>query len=273
MRHLRACLIAATLTSTLPSPALGGQDATATDVNLVTALDLSNSMMRHEEWLEFEGLADAVESDLFLDALAAGRHGRAGFAVVVWSSGRSPQVIVPWTLIETRGDANRIAERLRAARGAHDFDRRMGGAGTLAPRNRRTDISTAIDFAATLLRGAPYTAARDVINICGNGVDNVGAPPDDARDRALAAGIVVNGLVIGDRRGIADHYRAHVQGGPGSFVLKVQAPGAIVDAMLEKLLRDLIAGGRWLRERLRLVFFPQEKGRPKPPLLRQSAAR
>ena len=51
--------------------------------------------------------------------------------------------------------------------------------------------------------------------------------------------MVVNGLVIGARPGVADHYREHVQGGAGSFVLEVSDPKDLGAAMLEKFLRDL----------------------------------
>ena len=51
----------------------------------------------------------------------------------------------------------------------------------------------------------------------------------------------MNGLVIGARNGVADHFRASVQGGPGSFVDEVVEPADLVEAMLAKLLRDLIS--------------------------------
>ena len=47
--------------------------------------------------------------------------------------------------------------------------------------------------------------------------------------------------MIGDDDGLAGYFGAHVQGGAGSFVLEVREPAALVDAMVEKLLRDLIA--------------------------------
>ena len=69
------------------------------DANLITALDVSDSIMRHEEWIEFDGIARAVVHPDFLAAVLAGRHGRIGFAVYTWSSGGSYRVVVPWTVI------------------------------------------------------------------------------------------------------------------------------------------------------------------------------
>jgi hypothetical protein len=244
-----AALLAGIIVAAAPPPARTGEAPTATDANLVTALDVSDSIMRHEEWIEFAGMAHAIESDGFLDAVAAGSHGRIGFAVIVWSSAEQPDVIVPWTVIESKQDARRVADSLRAARRVQGFSARMGNDdGPAAHRGddggsggtaRRTDVSAALEFSVDLLRAAPFLAPREVINICGNGEDNVHASPAAARDLALAAGMVVNGLVIGAGPGIADYYRHHVRGGAGSFVLEVADPEDVAAAMLEKLLRDL----------------------------------
>ena len=43
--------------------------------------------------------------------------------------------------------------------------------------------------------------------------------------------------------GLADYFDPHVRGGAGSLVLGVAEPAALVDAMIEKLLRDLVAVG------------------------------
>ncbi|HLT01779.1 MAG TPA: DUF1194 domain-containing protein [Geminicoccaceae bacterium] len=221
-----------------------------TDANLVTALDVSDSIMRHEEWLEFEGLARAIVDPLVLDAIFSGRHGRIGFSVFAWSSGRV-DVLVPWTVIASSGDAERVAAMLRGMPkiprpGWARFDPRRepsrGGPG------RRTDLSGSIDAAIDLASIAPHRAVRSIINVCANGRDNVGVDPRAARDRAVAAGMVVNGLAIGAKDGLADYFREHVQGGTGSFVLEVRVPAALVDAMVEKLLRDLVAArGPWPR--------------------------
>jgi hypothetical protein len=99
----------------------------------------------------------------------------------------------------------------------------------------RTDVSATIDFAIDLALVAPYSATRSIVNVCGNGRDNVGTGPRAARDRAVATGMTVNGLVLGAKDGLAGYFREHVQGGAGSFVIEVPA------AMVQKLLRDLVA--------------------------------
>lgn len=237
--HAAAALL---LLASSPRPCAAGE-LIRTDANLVTALDVSDSVMRHDEMLEFEGLARAIVHPAVLDAIAGGRHGRIGFAVFAWASGNHFEVLVPWTLIASSDDAQRVAATLRGfAIDRSSWQRPDNGSGVRgkAPA-RETDISGTIDFATALALSAPHPARRLVINVCANGIDNVAEDPRAARDRALAAGMVVNGLVIGDHEGLADYFDRHVQGGAGSFVLEVTDPAVLVDAMVEKLLRDLMA--------------------------------
>ena len=91
-----------------PASSIAEEAAPFTDANLVTALDVSASIMRHEEWLEVEGLAKAVVSGAVLDAIAGGEYGRIGFAVHTWSSGGRFEIVVPWTLIASPGDAEGV---------------------------------------------------------------------------------------------------------------------------------------------------------------------
>jgi hypothetical protein len=227
-----------------PAAPLRADAQVRTDANLITALDVSDSMMRHDERLEFEGLARAIVHPAVLDAIAGGRYGRIGFAVFTWASGAHFQVLVPWTLIASFDDARRVAAILRGFtidRSSWERPRNGSGERGRAPE-LRTDISVTIDFAAALAHSAPHPSRRTVINVLANGTDNVAEDPRAARDRAVAEGMVVNGLVIGAPRTLADYFGTHVRGGAGSFVLEVAAPAALIDAMIEKLLRDLVAG-------------------------------
>ena len=161
MRNLAAAgLLVGHLALAAPLDAGAGGPPTATDANLVTALDVSDSIMRHEEWIEFAGMAHAIESADFLDAIDAGVHGRIGFAATVWSSDGPPVVVVPWTVIETEGDARRVAALLRAAREEYGFSARLRWADGLAARRgddgsgpsltRRTDVSAALESSIQL---------------------------------------------------------------------------------------------------------------------------
>jgi hypothetical protein len=139
-----------------------------TDVNLVTALDVSDSVMRHEEWLEVEGLAKAVMSAAVLDAIAGGPHGRISFTVHTWSSAGRFEIVVPWTLIESVGDAKAVAITLRGfAIDRSPWKRhRNGSGGSDKFPEHQTDISRTIDFAASLALAAPHVSQRAAARAC-----------------------------------------------------------------------------------------------------------
>jgi Protein of unknown function (DUF1194) len=107
-----------------------------------------------------------------------------------------------------------------------------------------TDVSAAIERAIEVSAAAPFDSWHNVINICANGIDNVGEGPATARDRANDRGLIVNGLILGDREDaaeIATYFRDHVQAGPGSFVMVARAYRDITSAMLAKFLVELAA--------------------------------
>ena len=59
----------------------------ATDFNIVTAIDVSDSIDRHEEWLQMTGLARGVVDPAFLQRITEGQEQRIGFMAFSWSSG------------------------------------------------------------------------------------------------------------------------------------------------------------------------------------------
>jgi Ca-activated chloride channel family protein len=214
------------------------------DANIVTALDASASVGRYEEWLEREGLAQAVVHPWFLEVVRAGRHKRVGFAVFTWSSHGNVKPIVPWTTIATPEDAKRVSHHLFSINLVEEgqlLDRDMPIDHYEAPGDpHQTDICLAIRSASALLESAPFKSLRSVINIVGNGPSNSGMEPAKARDAALEANQIVNGLVIG--YGLVsdvEYYRTHVIGGPGSFVMQVSNREDITEAFLAKFRLDI----------------------------------
>lgn len=65
-------------------------------------------------------------------------------------------------------------------------------------------------------------------------------PPASVRDRAIAAGITVNGLAIRTGApGLHHYYADNVVGGTGSFVVSIEDYRDFSTAILEKLLREI----------------------------------
>jgi Protein of unknown function (DUF1194) len=105
---------------------------------------------------------------------------------------------------------------------------------------RLTDLSQAIDHATEMFGAAPFASERSIVNIIGNGEDNVGEDADIARDRIVRTGAVVNGVVLGGNPSVLDYYRRRVIGGPGAFVMSTNDPTTMVEVMTRKFLYDIV---------------------------------
>jgi hypothetical protein len=210
----------------------------ATDANIVTALDISESIDPRAMAIEIDGMADAIRSPEVLQAIRGGRHRQIGFAIFAWRDAAYPE-FVAWSLIATEADAVAVGARLRSA--FHAFVAADPPRPALDPH--MTDLSGAIDHAAVLLLTAPFLADRSIVNVIGNGWDNVGEGPQRARDRLLAKGVTVNGVVLGYDPVLMDYYRITVIGGPGSFLLAADQPAAMAEVLTRKFLYDIASRG------------------------------
>ena len=239
------------LALTVPSLPPAQADAPRTDANILTALDVSDSIDGATAALQFEGIAEAVLAPDFLQVVGTGSHGRIGFAVFTWAAGRNLHVVVPWTLIGSPDDARRVSAQLKAAasaKRASPTDPKAASGKGFVWYECRTDLSAAIEHGRDLLDGAPYRARRQVLNLCANGEDNVGKGPSGARDRSLTAGVTVNAVALGERPELGPYLRDQVQDGPASFVLEAREHADFAEAMLRKFLMDLIAAQPAARE-------------------------
>jgi hypothetical protein len=201
----------------------------AVDVALVLAADSSGSISNEDLDLQFRGYAEAVTSDVFMNTVRSGRHGRIALAFVAWSSvGRHDQ-LVPWMLIDGMSAARQFATTLLHAGG---------------PVPGFTSISGAIDFARQMLSACGYAADRQVIDVSGDGINNDGRPVTEARDEAIAAGIAINGLPIvrGDPD-IAAYYSRNVIGGDAAFVTIARGISSFHTAVLEKFVTEIALVG------------------------------
>jgi hypothetical protein len=226
--RLAAALAALALAALLPGDARG---QTPVDVELVLAVDVSQSMDRGEHELQREGYVAALVHPQVLSAIRSGIYGRVAITYVEW--GASQTVLTPWALIEDAAGAGRFAEALAA-----EPIRTIHG----------TSISGALTFAASLFEANGYEGFRRVIDVSGDGPNSAGAPVVPARDAALAQGLIINGLPIMLREpahtfySIPDldiYYADCVIGGPGSFVLPVADASQLADAIRQKLVLEI----------------------------------
>jgi hypothetical protein len=105
-----------------------------------------------------------------------------------------------------------------------------------------TSISGALDYAARLFADSGLGGERRVLDVSGDGANNIGRPAADARDAVVAAGIVINGLpILALEPDLERYYRDNVIGGPGAFVLAVDSFDHFGAAILNKLISEIAA--------------------------------
>lgn len=202
------------------------------DVELVLAVDVSRSMEPFELEIQRLGYAAALRSPDVHAAIARGPLGYVALTYVEWAGDQ--RVIVPWRIVQTPEDAREFADALVV-----QFEEGY----------RRTSISGVLDHAVESMESNVYKGLRRVIDVSGDGPNNLGPPVLDARARALARGIVINGLPLMTRRdgptaiwGIEDldiYYENCVIGGPGAFVTPVTDWDDFEEAVTRKLILEL----------------------------------
>jgi hypothetical protein len=203
-----------------------GQSGADVDLTLVLAVDCSYSVDDGEFELQMQGLARAFVSHEVAAAIASGAKGRIAVALVQWSGYGEHQAVVPWMVVANDGSAEQFALAIHRAP-------RLIGPGS-------TSISSAIDFVTQLTLTSPYRADRAIVDISSDGTNNNGGPVDPARDRAVLAGITVNGLVIMSEVFYLDlYFENHVVGGPDHFVEKADTYADYGEAILRKLVKEI----------------------------------
>ena len=196
------------------------------DLALVLAVDCSSSVDPVEFRIQMEGIAAALRHPALHDAIAAGREHRIALMLVLWSGAQSQSVAMPWHVLATSQDLEAAATTIAAAH----RDWQAGG----------TALALAIDYCANLLAVIPFSATRRVIDISGDGIDNVTGTTDAARNRAVAQGITINGLPIAKGSQLLPiYYKTRVIGGRDAFVEPAADIHAFEGTILRKLLREI----------------------------------
>lgn len=229
-----SCLAAALF---LVGPALPTGATEPVDLALVLVTDVSRSIDDSEFDLEKQGYAAAFTDKGVIAAIRGGAVGKIAVSYIEFASNFEVRTVLDWTVISDSDSAAAFADKL-----------------TKAPRSfwGRTAISAGVDHGVQMLAESGYDTSRRVIDVCGDGTNNAGREITEARDDALAAGIIINGLAIINEHpvswtyahvqppgGLAHYYRENVTGGPGSFVLEVHDFHTFGEAMTRKLMSEI----------------------------------
>ena len=169
-------------------------------------------------------------------AITQGLHGRIALTYVEWAGPATQPVVVDWQVIDGPPPRDALPTNSRAHR---------------STRLHGTSISSSLAFVAAAFDTNAHEGIRRVIDVSGDGPNNMGPPVEAARDAVLARGITINGLPIMIKQGtgfsaIADldvYYEDCVIGGPGAFIVPVKRRSEFAAAIRRKLVLE-IAGRR-----------------------------
>ena len=207
------------------------------DMLLVLAVDVSRSVTEPKFRLQREGTAAALTDPAVVKAITSGPNRRIAVCLVEWATVGMQTVVVDWTVVD-------------GAAAAHSF----GDKTIEAPRSfaGSTAISGAIDYSVRQLERAPYTSERRVIDISSDGNNNSGRSVTDARDEAVAKGVVINALVIltpagesfrpehtNPPGGLEKYFQDNVVGGPGAFTVVAESHDSFGRALTKKLIQEI----------------------------------
>ncbi len=247
------------LLATLPG-CDGVRAETFVDLELVIAVDVSRSVDEGEAHLQRQGYVTAFRDPEVHNAIRSGMLRRIAVGYLEWAGPGHRKIISDWFLITDAESAEKFAHML--------------GQGVPSSATR-TAISGAIDFGLAWFDGNGFEGTRRVIDISGDGPNNDGTLVTAARDKAVAAGAIVNGLPILDDGGggfytsynIPDldlYYRDCVIGGPGSFIEVAANFKDFARAIRRKLILEIAGKGTEQRP----AFIPAQAGtkaRASPP--------
>jgi hypothetical protein len=228
----RACFIRGLLVAALVLAANARAAAqTAVDLQLVLAVDASGSVSAARFELQRNGYAAAFRNPRVLQAIRAGARQAIAVTMTQWTGPALQVQVVPWTLLKDQASVEAFAAAIE------DTPRQLFSGGT--------SISGAIDHAMLLLPSAPFKGTKRVIDVSGDGANNRGRPVTDARDDAVRAGAVINGLPILALEPYLDrYYFDNVIGGPGSFMVPAETYEKFAEAVLRKLVLEIAWNGR-----------------------------
>jgi hypothetical protein len=194
---LRASLAAA---GALGAVALAPQSAFAqpitVDTELFLSIDISGSIDSSEYNLQKNGYVAAFQDTAIQSAILSSVNGVA-VGLSEWGTRDSVQEI-GWTLLKTQSDLDSFVATLQ-------------GLTRNAAEGTSTCISCGLNFGIDSILNNDYVSTNTVLDISGDGTENVTSTTavNNARNRAVANGITINGLPIGGSS-ITNYYLANV---------------------------------------------------------------
>ncbi|WP_209010861.1 DUF1194 domain-containing protein [Labrenzia sp. PHM005] len=207
--------------------------ANEVDVELVLAVDISQSMDTEEQEIQRAGYVSALTSQEFLDAIQVGPIGKIAITYMEWGGVDEHFVVADWTIVQDATSASHFASKISEAP---------------LRQVQRTSIASALEKSVWMVQHNEYQGLRQVIDISGDGPNNQGGSVTEMRDRMVQAGVTINGLPLMMKSNkntwqamlnLDHYYEDCVIGGPGSFAIPVRSKEGFADAIRMKLVMEI----------------------------------
>lgn len=228
LTHFRARLkslgwvMAALLCSfAVPQPVL------ACSLALVVAVDVSASISEVEYDLQQRGIAEALQHRDVVKAIeAVGGIWLHGFE---WSGRYQQNTLLDWQFLSDEASIRSAAgEILDNTRDSREF---------------MTALGHALSHASSVLAKAPQRCERNVVDVSADGINNEGYDPHVAYVSGNFSDITVNALVIRKEDRTYRYFENKVIRGPGAFVQAMNSYENYTEAMVRKLVREILGLG------------------------------
>jgi Protein of unknown function (DUF1194) len=176
--------------------------AVACAVALSLAIDVSNSITPENMRLQQIGFANAFRAEEVTRLFSPEQP----VAVHIIAFGDEAHPVLGWRVLRTVADAEAFADEIEQTR---------------FPRSLFTAVAHGMRAAIDAFETVPCEAERMVVDVSGDGPENVGGSPTRQRDRAVEMGIEINGLPIVIQGALVDlsaWYRENVIT-PGNWIV------------------------------------------------------
>jgi Ca-activated chloride channel homolog len=209
------------------------------DQAICCLVDASDSMRATYDFfnLEKSAIATTLLNPCVTQRLLHSEGERSAFALITWASASEQIFSIPWTVIRDEQDLRQLAARVSDITWPYDDT-----------THNQTGLGMAL-FAAVEYLSSPFVtyAARKIVNISSNGMNNDGLDPGVLRSRILRESIIVNAIIMPGQAPtisldqLVDYYTQKVT--TGSVLMPIEAgPDAyqrFVDGMVSKFCAEL----------------------------------
>jgi hypothetical protein len=197
------------------------------DLNLVVAIDVSESVNDIEWNQQKQGYIDAFLSEEVLGAILSGPLQRIG-VMVVQCAGTSQQAVgTDWVLLEDQESADRLADLIAGMKRLYYF-------------SKDTSIAGCMYYGMSALDASPYATTREVIDLSGDGEHDGHGWLDHARAMAADREVIVNGIpILTDVEDLEQYYREFVITGAGSFTVVAEDYASFGQAIRRKFVLEI----------------------------------